>query len=171
MSDLESRLDALEAEVHRLRAHQEISRLIASYGPRVDSADNLERSAQLAQMWTEDGIYDIGGVGPKYGRAAIAEAFAEHHFAMVPNGVCHVMGLPFIQVDGERATALNYSCVFRPDGERFYAWRVSANHWSFEYGAEGWRVARRVNRLMRGGEDIQVLLRDIDRMLAQGDRP
>jgi hypothetical protein len=165
--DRDVRLAALEAEVARLRDHQEVCRVIASYGPLVDTTSTAQRAAQLACLWHEDGIYDIGAVGAMQGREAIAEVFAQRHFDMVPSGVCHVMGLPHVRIDGDRAVALNYSCVFRPEGEeRFYAWRVSANRWELRRVAGIWRIDRRSNRLMNGDPDARALLDDIDGPIA-----
>ena len=169
--DRDARLAALEAEVARLRDHQEICQVIASYGPLVDTTSTAQRAAQLACLWNEDGIYDIGAVGAMQGREAIAEVFAQQHFDMVPTGVCHVMGLPHVRIDGDRAVALNYSCVFRPEGEeRFYAWRVSANRWELQRVAGIWRIARRSNRLMNGDPDARALFADIDAPIATETR-
>jgi hypothetical protein len=170
MTELQCRLTALEAEVARQRDHIEIRQLIASYGPMVDTATGLDRSEKLAELWVEDGVYDIGGVGAKHGRADIARAFEDQHFGMVPNGVCHVMGLPYVHVDGDRASALNYSCVFRPDGERFYAWRVSANRWDFVRVDGRWRIDTRTNKLMSGEDEVLAMLRGIDAMVEDADR-
>jgi len=84
----------------------------------------------------------------------------------VPEGVCHVMGLPFITVTGDEASALNYSCVMRPDGDaRFFPWRVSANHWELVRQQGRWWIRRRTNRLMTGDPQALALLRSIDTMM------
>lgn len=162
---IEARLAALEAEVVLQRDDREIRQLIASYGPLVDTAYNFERATKLAELWVEDGIYDIGGVGAKHGRAGIAEGFADQHFDMVPTGVCHVMGLPYIRISGDTAIALNYSCVFRAEGERFYPWRVSANRWDLVKQGGKWLVRIRKNRLMTGDADPLGMLTCIDGLL------
>src|SRR3546814_11964637 len=80
------------------------------------------------------------------------------------------MGLPLVQVDGERATAFNYSCVFRPDGEeRFFPWRVSANRCDLVRTGMGWKIERRVNRLMTGDPDTLALLRGADAIVGRRD--
>jgi hypothetical protein len=171
MNELEQRLEAIETELALQRDHLEIRQIIASYGPMVDTSDTLQRSEKLSKLWTEDGVYDIGGVGAKHGRDDIAQVFAENHFGMVPTGVCHVMGLPHVRIDKDKAVALNYSCVFRPEGERFYAWRISANQWEFIRVNGKWLVDKRMNRLMTGDPDTLQMLRAIDAMVAQKDRP
>lgn len=164
MTNVEATLADLQAEVGRLRDHVAISQVIASYGPLVDTSDRIERSSVLARLWTEDGIYDIGGVGNKAGREQIAEGFVESHFGMVGTGVAHVMGLPFIEVDGDRATALCYSQVMVPEGDRWFAWRVAANLWELDRTAEGWKVARRVNRLVGGDGEAYGVQQTVDRL-------
>ena len=67
-------------------------------------------------------------------------------------------GCLMLDVDGDRATALGHSCVFRHAGEGFEAWRVSANRWELERRTEGWRVRRRVNRPLDGSEAARALL-------------
>jgi hypothetical protein len=166
MASFEDRLSALEREAQWQRDHIEIRQLIASYGPLVDTADQQVRAQRLAELWLEDGEYDIGGVHPCKGRAAIAAVFEERHFDQVPEGVCHVMGLPFITVTGDEASALNYSCVMRPDGDaRFFPWRVSANHWELVRQQGRWWIRRRTNRLMTGDPQALTLLRSIDTMM------
>jgi ketosteroid isomerase-like protein len=162
---IEARLAALESEARWQRDQIEIRQVIASYGPLVDVSDRLERSRILAQLWTEDGIYDIGGVQSCQGRDAIAKVFEERHFGQVPEGVCHVMGLPHVHIEGDTAVALNYTCVMRPDGDdRFYPWRVSANKWEMVRQDGKWLIHRRTNRLMTGDPDARAMLEHIDQM-------
>jgi len=166
MMSIETRLAAVEAELRRQQDHGAIIQLIASYGPLVDTSDCLERSHNLATMWTEDGTYDIGGVGVFQGREAIAELFADGHFDQVPEGVCHIIGLPCISLAGDEAVALNYTCVMRCDGNGgFYPWRVSANRWELVRQEGGWLVHQRTNRLMTGNPDTLAVVASIDGMV------
>src|SRR3546814_3251698 len=116
MASSEDRLAALEREVALQRDHLEVRQLIASYGPLVATSDRLERSRMLAELWVEDGVYDIGGVGERKGQEEIARAFEERHFAQVQEGVGHVMVLQQVQVDGECATEIKYFYVYWLDG-------------------------------------------------------
>ncbi|MBU3993350.1 MAG: nuclear transport factor 2 family protein [Alphaproteobacteria bacterium] len=170
METIEQRLDRLEREVALQRDEIQIRQLIASYSPKVDTSDRLERSRLLAELWTEDGVYDIGGIARVEGREAIAQVFVGMHFEQVREGVCHVMGLPFIRIDGDTALALNYSVVMRPDGaERFFPWRVSMNRWDLVRQGGKWLIRHRLNRLMTGEEETRAALRDIDAMAASAD--
>jgi hypothetical protein len=166
MTSMEQRLADIENGLRLQQDHRAITQLIASYGPLVDTSDRLERSRNLAMLWTEDGVYDIGGMGEFRGREAIAQIFAEGHFEQVPEGVCHIMGLPCISIDGNEAEALNYTCVMRHDGSGgFYPWRVSANRWQLVRQDSRWLVQRRTNRLMTGNSDALAMLASIDGMV------
>jgi uncharacterized protein (TIGR02246 family) len=162
VTELEKRLAALEATVAELQDHRDICQLIASYGPLVDTAKNTQRADAVARLWAEDGVYDVGGIGSYAGRGAIAGSYEGFHFDLVRDGVCHIMGMPHVQLDGDKATALSYSTVFRPEGDRFYPWRVASNVWGLERRDGRWEVRNRVNRLMNGSEEAQQVLRRID---------
>jgi hypothetical protein len=162
MTDLTSRLSALERTVAELTDHRDICRLIASYGPLVDTANSPERATAVAALWSEDGLYDIGAIGAYKGREAIAACFEPMHFGLVNEGVCHVMAAPHVQIDGDRAKAISYSTIFRPEGDRFYVWRVAANVWDLQRNEGRWEVTSRINRLMTGSEEALRLLRQID---------
>lgn len=171
MGTIEQRLEKLEREAAVQRDHIEVRQLIASYGPKVDTTDRVERTHLLAQLWTEDGVYDVGGVARFEGREAIAQAFVGRHAEQVDEGICHVMGLPYVRIDGDSALALNYSMVMRPDGaERFYPWRISMNRWDMVRQDGKWLIRNRINRLMTGEAETRAVLRDIDAMAASADR-
>jgi hypothetical protein len=152
---VENRLLALESRLAELEAREAIRNLIAGYGPLADSGN----AAAITAMWTENGVYEVGGYGAHTGHAAIAALFtAGTHLDLMRNGCAHLLGPLHIDVDGDRATALGHSCVFRHAGEGFEAWRVSANRWELERRTEGWRVRRRVNRPLDGSEAARALL-------------
>ena len=161
-SSLEERVAALEATVANLNYHIAIRQAIASYGPTVDTTDTTERALKLAELWTADGVYDIGGFKRHQGRVDIASAFEGMHFEMVHDGCCHFMGLPIVQVDGDKATAISYSCVFAADGDKFYPWRVSSNLWQVVRVEGRWQIETRINRLMRGEQTTLDMLGEID---------
>jgi hypothetical protein len=169
MSDLEDRLRALEIRTRALEDNIEIYRLIGAYGPLVDSGD----AEATAALWVEDGVYDWGGgaaepgapvkqgaEGAARGRAAIAEMVrGAYHQAIIAEGAGHVSGMPYIVLDGDRATAISYSRLYQRDGDNFRVWRVSANRWELVRTDRGWRVESRVNRVLTGGEEARALLR------------
>jgi hypothetical protein len=77
------------------------------------------------------------------------------HQGLLAEGVAHVMGLPRVTVDGDRAVAVNQSVVHR----RGEVWRVAANRWELVRTPLGWQVASRVNRLLDGSAEARELLR------------
>lgn len=131
-----------------------IQRLIAGYGPAVDT-----RSAELvAAMWAEHGEYDFGA-GALVGAEEVgALVDLDQHAAWVERGCAHVLSQPIVQVDGDHATAVGYSRVYVRDGEHWSVVRVSANRWQLERIDGSWRVASRVNRLLDGSAQARRLL-------------
>lgn len=143
-----------EARLQRLEDLEAIRNLIARYGPLADAG----RSAQVAELWTIDGEYEIAGFGHAHGRERIAAVIdSPVHRGLMAAGCAHVLSPPAITLVGDRAEAVNHSFVLRLDGENWNAWRVSANRWELARTAEGWRVARRVNRPLDGNDDALTL--------------
>ena len=117
-----------------------------SYGPAADSG--LSRLA--AELWLEDGEYDWDALGKSYRGSAAVEAMlqSDGHHQLMSEGVAHFGGPPLLQIDGDRATAINHSLIMRREEGRFYLWRVSAVRWDLERSGSTWRIRRRTNRLL-----------------------
>ena len=157
-SALEVRLAELEAQVRVLADHEEITQLLASYGPSVDSGS----AAATAALWEVDGVFDVGGHFTMNGRDEIMGMVnGEGHQSLIHNGCGHVLTSPRIRVDGDAATAWNYAFNIRWDApnERFWIARLSANEWQCARGADGWRVTHRTNINLDGDEAPRALLR------------
>lgn len=160
MEDTKNRLNALEAQVKHLQDCESIRQLLASYGPLADTADTAEGRKQMGALFSANGVYDLGDEWQATGPDAIGELLNNpDHLALVANGSAHVMGLPFIKVEGDTATALSYSRVYRHEHGEFTVWRVSANRWECARVDGHWQVTRRVNRLLDGNEQAKALLR------------
>ena len=163
MSDaivLEARLNALEIRLRRAEDLLAIYQLIASYGPAVDSGD----AAATGALWADDGTYDWGGGPPEKGPEGLA-AMVEGamHQGIIAGGAGHVLSLPKIEIRGEEATAINYSRLYRRDGEGFVVYRLAANRWELVRTKAGWKVKSRVNRLLKGEEEARAILNDFKR--------
>jgi hypothetical protein len=170
MSDTDKRLAALETRLKDLEDQVALYQLMSAYGPLVDSGD----AEATAALWVEDGVYDWGG-GPKpadgapvkegaagaaYSRSAVADMVrGPYHQEIIHGGAGHVIGLPHIVLNGDTAVATSYSRLYRRDGDNFRVWRVGANRWEFVRTPDGWRVKKRVNRVLNGGEEPRQLLR------------
>ena len=154
-TDQHARLLALEARLVALEDREAIRNLVAGYGPLADSG----AAEDVARMWAEDGVYAVGGFGEHRGRASIAGLItAGHHRGMMEQGCAHVLSPLHIHVDGARAVAIGYSCVFLRGEQAFEVYRVSANRWELAKTDAGWQVLRRSNRLLDGDEAARLLL-------------
>lgn len=146
MPDIETRLAALEQRLRDAEDRLAIYQLIASYGPAVDSLDG----AAVSGLWTEDGVYDTQS-RPFRGRADIAGIVnTALHRSYVERGCGHVMSLPQITIDGDKAVATGYSNVFTGEGGHWRVERTSSNRWELVRTRQGWRVKHRLNRLLDG---------------------
>lgn len=148
-------LDTVAARLAALEDREAIRDLIARYGPLADAGD----CAGAAALWTSDGVYEVGGFGEYRGRAAIQALLeGEAHQSLIAGGSAHVLSPPVISLDGDRATARTYSVVFRKAGDVWEAHRASANEWYLTRTEEGWRVRRRINRLLDGSSEARALI-------------
>jgi hypothetical protein len=153
MDELRDQIEALEARLRAVEDELALYRLMTSYGPAADSGDGVKAS----EIWTEDGVYDADGPGVMAGRGAIVEMLSqEGHQAMVP-GCAHLNHPAIIQIDGDHATAVGYSQVWRTDDGNHRVFRLAANRWEFARAGEGWRVLRRTNRRLDTDASREIL--------------
>jgi len=152
---LQRQVDALTARVRELEDRQAITQLIASYGPAVDSMS----AGVIAEQFAADGVYDAGGSDPYIGREAVAGLIhGDMHQGFVHAGCAHVLSLPVIDLDGDRATAVNHSRVYLHEGQGWRLARVSANRWRLRRRDRRWEVELRTNRLLDGDPAARALL-------------
>lgn len=153
-ADLAERFAAIEARLRQLEDQQEIARLIASYGPLVDSGS----AEAVADLWEPDGVYDVDEAVMS-GHADIAAMVAgSKHQGWINSGCAHFLGPSHVQVDGDEAVAVGHSLmVVRSDGE-FVVRRATANRWLLRRGPQGWRVTRRTSRVLDGREEAPRVL-------------
>ncbi|WP_395447805.1 nuclear transport factor 2 family protein [Aminobacter sp. UC22_36] len=154
MSDIEARFAALETRIKGLEDQLAIYQLFATYGPSVDS-----RSGSVtASLWADDGAYDFGGE-PLVGAEKVGSLVnIEPHIHYVADGCAHVLSMPYISVDGDKAVATGYSRVYLNQDDHWRVERASANRWELARTAAGWRVQNRVNRLLNGQAEARDLL-------------
>ncbi|MGE2735057.1 nuclear transport factor 2 family protein [Mycolicibacterium vaccae] len=165
------RLAALEERLDRLQAERDIARLIASYGPCVDAAD----AAAAAQLWAEDGTYDVEGwqmAGRDDVRSMVA---SKGHRDLVDGGCSHFLGPAVVTVDGDDAVALCESLVllraahadpdrvdrsgWRSAPSEYVVWRAAANHFRLRRIDGAWQITARKSRLLDGRSEAHDMLR------------
>ena len=155
MNDLEQTVRALEERVRQLEDTAAIHRLIATYGPAVDSGSD----AVTGELWTESGIYDLGTRQMEGSDDVAAMVRSDAHQGLIQGGAAHVLAVPLVHIDGDHAVATGYSNVFRYVNDAFEVWRTAANRWELERTPDGWRATRRTTRLLDGNEQSRELLR------------
>ncbi len=150
----DAKLKALEARLRALEDERAIMHLMAAYGPAVDSGS----TEAAAWLWTEDGVYDAQ-VDLFEGRAGIRRLVTgPMHQEIIKGGSAHVIGMPLIELDGDRAVATCYARLYRWGGDAFKVARITANRWQFVREADGWHIKHRLNIQLNGAQEARDLL-------------
>ncbi|ACY99062.1 MULTISPECIES: nuclear transport factor 2 family protein [Thermomonospora] len=151
---LEERLRALEERLRLLEDEREITRLILSYGPLVDSGC----AQAVAELWEPEGVYDVDELLMNGRREIAAMVRSRNHQGWIAGGCAHFIGPPHVTVDGDEATAVGYTLMIvnTPDG--FTLRRATANRWRLRRTAAGWRAVERTNRVLDGRKESPDLL-------------
>lgn len=151
----EERLEKIEARLRAAEDQLEIIRLLSTYGPAVDSG----ASRAAAELWTEDGAYDVGGMSRFAGHDVLEALYeAEMHQSLIRQGSAHITSTPQITLDGDRAEAVAYSLVVLRGEGGHTVWRASANHWELRRTEAGWRMVTRSNRVLDGSAESHAML-------------
>jgi hypothetical protein len=155
MTSTENRLAALEQRLQEAEDRLALLHIVAGYGPAVDSGS----AAPTADIWTGDGVYDTFPVVLEGREALAGMVTGERHQGLINSGAAHLLGLPHIQLDGDRAVVTNYSqLVLKNDDDTFRIWRTGVNRWHFRRTADGWKATRRVNRQLDGTDEGRAIL-------------
>lgn len=154
---IDDRLGSLERRLQAAEDHLEILSLLNSYGPLVDSGS----AEEAARLWIEGGHYDVGG-GPRFTPSGLSAMYRDKgHMGLVATGCSHLTATPRIVVDGDTATAVAYSFVVVREGERWFIFRASINHWTLTRTSDGWRIAERFNRVLDGSPESHDVMRKV----------
>lgn len=155
-AELADRLRAVEARLLELEDRAAIVDLIASYGPAADCSDG----AAVRALFSVDGTYELEGWS--FTHATMDQTVTtDLHLRYAAAGSAHVMSAPTIELRGDQAVARNYSQVFVADDGHWTVDRCSANRWDLVRTPDGWKVSRRVNRLLNGSDASRALLAGI----------
>jgi uncharacterized protein (TIGR02246 family) len=154
VTDLDRRLAALEQRLALLEDERAVSRLVAAYGPLVDSGD----AEGVAALWATDGVYDVDEL-LMTGRGEIAAMVrSAAHQGWITGGCAHVVGPPHVTVTGDDAIAVCYSLMVVHEDGGFVLRRATANVWRLRRSAGGWLVTDRTNRVLDGRDEAPALL-------------
>lgn len=142
----------------RLRAIEDrlaIYNVVAGFGPAVDSLSNDDAIA----MWLDGGSYEIEGIGSFVGRDGLNDLLTgDFHVSAMRRGGAHVLSMPYVIVEGDKAVATGYAQLFVKDGDIYKATRTVASRWELHRTVEGWRVSRRINAVFNEGEAARELI-------------
>lgn len=156
MTDTADLLVRLEQRVQLLEDKLELMNIISAYGPAVDSGE----SAAVADLWTEDGVYDVD-TGCLSGRAEIeAMVHSAPHQSYIAAGCGHLVGPPHLEIDGDTAVATCHSQLVKHDPETrsYHVARITANRWEFARIDGRWMVTLRTNRIIDGRDSAREIL-------------
>ena len=152
MSD--DRMAAIERRLAMLEDERDIARLIASYGPLVDSGD----ADGAAALWTADGSYDVGDWLMSSRDDVAAMVRSEAHQGLIAKGCCHFFGPPVIEIDCDGAGAVCESTLLvRRESGGYAVIRAGVHLIRLRRDGGRWRIASRVARQLdgsTGGPDL-----------------
>ncbi len=165
MSDLERRVEQLEARLRRSEDELAVRNLVVRYGLAVDAGDDAATMA----LFTDDAIYEVRAVGTGMagrdqqeslimrGPAAVGEMVrGDRHQSLLPNSG-HTIGPVVVEVDGDRASAWGYSRVYVKRGEDYVLFRLGLNSWELARGEKGWRIARRTSQAVGHADGLELI--------------
>ena len=94
------------------------------------------------------------------------------HQAAIAGGLAHFAGLPYIELNGDRAVVTSYLQILTPHptgaphevpnhgvSNGFRIHRVAATRWELTRTAERWKIRRRTVRTIDGSEPPREILR------------
>lgn len=157
------RLSALEARLQHAEDRLALMDLEAEYARSWDAAD----PAGWAQLFTEDGVFDMAGVGHQ-GRRVYQGREQLEGFCKEVNTFyqgLHFMHLPRLQMQGDSACArvhFQWMGIFHSSG-KFHGQRTAQGYYDVSYQrcADGqWRMLHRLEKAVSGSthENFDVYL-------------
>jgi SnoaL-like domain len=148
-------LESLERRLRALEDERDISRLIASYGPLVDSGD----PDAVAALWAVDGGYDTGDWKMSSRDDVAAMVRSEEHRGLIARGCCHFFGPPAVTVDGDEAVAICQSMLLvRRESRGYQVARAGVHLIRLQRTGHGWEIISRTARQLDGSGQADELI-------------
>jgi hypothetical protein len=138
----------VEERLQALEDRQAIYQLVCGYGYAVDGCN----AEAVGALYAENGVYAVGDMAPFVGRARVAQITRDAgHLGLVKAGCAHMSTLPFVVIDGDRATATCHTMVPMHSEDGFFIGRLSASRLELSRKQDGgWQIERRENFLLNG---------------------
>ncbi|MCX2932970.1 nuclear transport factor 2 family protein [Mycobacterium sp. CVI_P3] len=140
-------LERLERRLRVLEDERDIARLIASYGPLVDSGE----PDAVAALWAVDGGYDTGDWTMSSRDDIAAMVRSDEHRGLIARGCCHFFGPPAVTVDGDEAVAICQSMLLvRRESHGYNVARAGVHLIRLRRAGHGWEIVERTARQLDG---------------------
>jgi hypothetical protein len=162
---------SLDQRLRAIEDRLEIYNLIAGHPPSADTGADYYTEA----VYTEDGVFDRGAhlPGAKGNKAIAAIVKSPSHQEAIAAGIAHFAGLPYVELDGDEAVVTSYLQILTPrkTGESvevpnhgssrgYHIHRVVTSRWELVRTTAGWKIKRRMMRLVDGSEPAREILRE-----------
>jgi hypothetical protein len=140
---------SLSARIDTLEARAALAELKANYARKSDAVFNVPGAASaiaLADLFTDDGILDLGPYGTYEGRATLLNAFEN----ILPQGTqwsTHYMANPLLEVDGDTATGRWYYLIrMLPAGPGATVVEISGSYDdTYQRTPGGWKIKQTIS--------------------------
>jgi hypothetical protein len=154
LDEFSERLAALEVRIQQLEDQAAVLQLVCSWGPAVDTGSSRE----AGELWDETGVLESDLSRLEGPSAVEAMVESDGQQALIRQGCAHVQTSPIVAIDGDDAVVTTYSQVFVHHEEAHRVWRVSANRWECRRTPTGWKLTKRVNRVIDGSPSPREIL-------------
>lgn len=156
---------SIEARLQKIEDYIAIQQLITSYGPAADTC----AIEQLRTIWSDDPVYDARSLAYLKGEEVFEAIGHPFHQSLVAAGSAHTSTMPHIVLDGDSASATHYAALYKHIDGNFELVRLIASRWLLRRTNEGWRVYRRINRLLDGTGEGTALLAKVRQPPSAGE--
>ena len=158
VDNLTEYVNELARRVRRLEDEAAVLRLVCSWGPAVDTGSSSEAGA----LWAADGVLESDMSRLEGPSEVTAMVRSDGQQSLIRQGCAHVQSAPIVTIDGDEGVATTYSQVFlHSETGGHQVWRVSANRWVCRRTEDGWRLVRRVNRVIDGSPGPREILTQV----------